>query len=442
MMTCFFSPLHVSFWLGWILLAFLQDSAMAFDENSWQSGRGYPFHNVSSLDGTCFDEYWDQLPSLAGFDKENRSIVVDGYSFTSRMSVIKFLIEFDHLVLWGATPLKEYHWLWGYGAQLDWQYRSGRLNLGSAKTTTTMIATNASAAFPDTIAPTSWWGYMNFCFSIAILIGGKESGVLDSVFPVGAQLLLDEVTQQLVDHDEGVQKSIQAWQNLFENGYVQYRDKVHGGSLSNQELQEARFRLRKHVWEAHTTVIHAAMNPYSDELLAKMPVAERQFGSGWASMVELLAASAFPTDLLSLVQDGAGFLPLQVITDEIWQNWKNDPDSYSILDRRRMIAVESCYKLLGMAPNQLQLATVFWKRVVRNDRISRKTPQTIFDLVHGSPLSKTRQIIRVLFLSVQPREWIATFVVALLGGTIWLSPNAFMAHLKNLPWLRDHFSSK
>jgi hypothetical protein len=420
-----------------IVWTFLQDTTVAFDENRWQSGRrGHnadAFHNMSqmSLECTCFEEYWDQLPSLV-VDGNRSIVVVDGYSFTSRMSVIKFLIEFDSdNLLWGSSPLREYHWLWGYGAQLDWQHRSGRLNFGSA-----MIANNTvSATVPDSIAPTSWWGYMNFCFSIAILLGGKESGVLNSVLPRNAQLHLDEVSQELVNHDKGVQRSIQAWQDLFDNGYVQYREKVRGASLSDQELEEARFRFRRHAWEAHTAVIHAAMNPFSDEMLATMPVAERQFGAGWASMVELLAASAFPTDLLSLVQDGAGFLPLQVITDEIWHNWKKNPNSFSILDRRRMIAVESCHKLLGMAPNHLQLVTMFWKRVVRNDRISRKAPQTILDLVHGTPLEKTRQILRVLFLSIKPREWIATTVVAILGGALWLPPNAFMASLKkNLPW--------
>jgi hypothetical protein len=121
---------------------------------------------VIDLQNTPFAEYWENLPSIIkDFSSEKTQLKVEGYSFSGRMAVYKYLIySIDLGDLWGETPLREYHWLWAYAAQFDWQHRSKRLQtLGEDS---------------DAISQESWWGYMNFGFSVAILLGWKQTRLI------------------------------------------------------------------------------------------------------------------------------------------------------------------------------------------------------------------------------------------------------------------------
>ena len=101
------------------------------------------------------------------------------------------------------------------------------------------------------------------------------------------------------------------------------------------DFRQARFRLQQQVWKAHTTVIHSMeASTKFHELLHLLPDPEQKFGLGWARLVEVLAASCFPTDLVTLRQDGAGYLPLKIITDKTWNEWEHKGNSLPYHERR------------------------------------------------------------------------------------------------------------
>lgn len=366
--------------------------SLAFHINEWQEGQGR--NAVIDLQNTPFAEYWNSLPllelhQLSSEDNSNY-LKVDGNSFKGRMAIYHFLINsIDSSDLWGETSLREYHWLWAYAAQLDWQNRSNRLQSAVDDNDN-----ENSSRDNDIISPESWWGYMNFGFSVAILLGWKETRP-------DITIQLDSVSLHLVEHDNAMQKCIKGWEDFFRNGYREFVDTLdHAPSKL-----DARYKLQQHVWEAHTSVFSYCQNEgtvYSN-LLDKMHPPERQFGDGWARMVHVLAAACFPTDLVTLKQDGGGFLPLQPLTTEAWENMPTL--NYYDACRRRTVA--ATHDLITMRPWQLQGMAGFWKRVAQNEQISRRLPRTVVDLYHGSLSTKLLQLSKLMKWFFRPHELIA-----------------------------------
>lgn len=404
-----------------LLLLATAPTAAALDVDLWQGGVSDGNSDVMSLKQTPFEDYWEQLPSLGS---EKGSLQVQGYSFQGRMALYRYIMfEIDPAALW-ETPkhttktssLREYHWLWAFGAQLDWQHRSGRLH------------DNDDESNGDQISTTGWFGYMNFGFSVAILLGLEQSGMITE------KVDLDPVSKQLMETDTGMQQVVAGWSDFFGNGYRNYKEAMLSANATTPvDVDAERFQLQKALWKAHVAVIDNLIDgPQSQELLAQMPAAERDFGRGWARMVEILAACVFPTDLVTLRKDGAGYLPTVVLTDDAWANqlarFENDstnstgsddmqPQSYA--EKRRVTTVESTHKLVGMPDSSLKKMVQFWKRVVRSYRVSRTMPDTIVKLFHGSPLVKAGQLGRVLWLFVGAREWLAIAIGAAGAPAVW-----------------------
>ena len=275
----------------------------------------------------------------------------------------------------------------------------------------------------DEISSELWFGYMNFKFSVAILLGLEKSGI-----PIGPttspnksnnQLtvirvqLMDATSRNLVRCDESVQKSIDSWSRFFRGGYSTYKEAVLSSISSHYssgpfDYKTERFLLQKELWKAHVEVIHNNKSSVkSEELLTRMPMAERGFGQGWARMVEVLAACVFPTDLVSLIYDGAGFLPTEVLTDDCWAELTSRNKRKQLMgpQKFRFTSALATHKMVKIPAPLLQMIVLFWSRVVRDHQTSRTMPGTVVKLVHGSPLVKLGQVLCVLGLFLQPRWW-------------------------------------
>jgi hypothetical protein len=120
-----------------------------------------------------------------------------------------------------------------------------------------------------------------------------------------ADMDLDSYSQYLIDNDKAMHECMQGWAAFFREGYSDFIDAFN----SQTNIMEARYTLQHHVWKVHTSVIDYCQSEgiiYS-MLLDKMPLPERKFGEDWARMVHVLAAACFPTDLITLKQDGGRF---------------------------------------------------------------------------------------------------------------------------------------
>lgn len=187
-----------------VLILYLLSTTLALQINQWQEGHGSK-NAVIDLQQTPFEEYWNSLPSLQQSSQGNKHLKVDGYSFQGRMAVYRFLINsIDSKDLWSKTSsFREYHWLWAYAAQLDWQHRSKRLN------------PSCLLQQSDEISSDSWWGYMNFGFSVAILLGWKQT-------QPDVTIELDSRSQYLIENDKAIKNAFRDGKISFEMGTVNF----------------------------------------------------------------------------------------------------------------------------------------------------------------------------------------------------------------------------
>ena len=117
---------------------------------------------------------------------------------------------------------------------------------------------------------------------------------------------------------------IDQWAALFGQPYSNYKKSISNILEADHEFADARFKFQKEVWKAHTNVIFATIgydvldvkNAPVRRRLELLPEPEQKFGLGWCRMVELLASLSYPTNLKSLLMDGAGYLPICIVTPE------------------------------------------------------------------------------------------------------------------------------
>lgn len=374
----------------------------AFNIDAWQTGLGQ--REELTLEGTCFESYWNDLPKGSKFD---------GFSFQGRMAMLKYLIyELDEPSEWiKQKNFWAYHWLWGYASQLDWQQRSGRLSIG------------LQGDNDDRISTKSWWGYINFCFIVCILLGAEKAGLTND------KIELDDESKELIERDEVVRTCIDNWAELFRVPYSEYKDKVSNCNMLNNAFAKAGFDFRKETWKAHTAVIYATVGTdhiQINEMLHLLPEPEQNFGLGFCRMVELLAALCFPTDLRTLLNDGAGYLPLEVVTDEKLCHWKTNKKHLAEPDRRRLASVETTHKLVKAPERALHMIAKFYQVVVQTPEIAESMPNTIVKMEFGTTQEKFQHLMRLLalfskpfVLHLQPRggvEWSLAASVLLVTG--------------------------
>jgi Leg1 len=364
------------------------------------------------------------VPSLA-ICKPEKAIAklrVDGHSFLGRMAIYKYLIQGDwekvtfgsssestlHR-LWGSLQAHESHWLWSYGAQLDWQYRSGRL-LDPRNSVDLQLATLGTNENEDAISIHSWWGYMNFMFSVAILLGAV--GATNSIRSETAiNVELDTYSQKILDEDAACRECVAIWQDFFQRVYPDFVHKLSrlDEQQRSQSVPDLRLAFQNQVWQTHTRIIEVALaSPRSSELLSILPKPEQRFGRGWACMVDILAAATFPTDLVTLVTDGTGFLPFFIVTDAQFSEWqqmdRSRTETRTFAEQCHARAVRTTHRLVDLNAITLRRICAFWRRVVRMDPdISRSMPKRVNRLVHGSFWrAQLPEIVKVLLLFARP----------------------------------------
>lgn len=177
---------------------------------------------------------------------------LDCFTVLGRMALLKYLIfDMDPPKLWQQRTgdhnnCREMHWLWGYACQMDWQYRSGRFQIGLRNDDLTSAG---SFNYMDRISDKSWWSYMNFCFSVCIFVGAQRAGLVPDL-----NIRLDSISKGLIANDTVVQQCIDAWENLFRNGYLQYKTSILGANISEGDLSKRSFLYHDKVWAAHTSV--------------------------------------------------------------------------------------------------------------------------------------------------------------------------------------------
>lgn len=351
------------------------------DLRAWQDG------GITSFEQTCFVDYWNDesiVPSISS------TTTIDPYNFGHRMAMGKHLIQSGSKAVWGDAHEK--HWYWGYLAQLDWQWRTGRLQSDG---TLNSHESKSSSSLPSTkISTKSWFGYMNLNFSVAVYQGAANAGLVPAV-------KLSTLSKN-VQQDAGFQTCVNIWYEFWSGPHAKYLDTM---KLAIKETDDARRRtteqealieLYRQLWETHSSIIQAGLK-HAKEEEALMPEIERQFGLGWCHIVELFAAMSYTLlSLEALMIHGAGFLPCRVLMDESSIEYlkTNRPDEHQ--------ATQQVLDLYHASPKQLESMCGFFRRLTRWEWERQQMPITLKTLNKGSTWTKISLLLRILTKTALP----------------------------------------
>lgn len=346
---------------------------------------------MSSFDQTCFSEYWSDLPNVV-----EKGMTVDPYNFRHRMALGKYLLENtgDESV-WGDQYFK--HWYWAYLAQLDWQWRSGRLS-----SPTKAWKEETHHPIDDAIALDSWWGYMNLGFSVAVYCGAANAGLVPKIE-------VKNTGEVNLDKDEQFQNCVKSWQEFFEGPHTKYVEK----KIDLKKNHTAIFPFYRQLWPYHTTTVKESLLGATamEEL---MPEDDRRFGLGWCRMVEILEAMGWShLSLEAMLNIGASFLPSSRLdsakTLEFLKEHRN----------QEYLTCVNMFTLCDTTDKEMHRICNFWKRISHYDSVQATLPGTLERLMHGNVLAKSMALGKLLLLSILPQT--------IVEGTIWLALVAVVA---------------
>jgi Leg1 len=277
-----------------------------------------------------FYRAWSALPVLKD--------ALDPFDFSHRLAAYKLLIEAtNQRGIFGKE--NEYNLFWGYVFQLDWQWRSGRLNLADTP--------------PERIDPNSMWGYANYSLSIIPLIAAMQVGLMPELE------ILSPYTKSAVEYASGggkagefhipvsFQRVVQGWQEFYRQ-----MDRIAPGG----DLEPLRFEQ----WKAHgysLTSIEHAVHTVGSRYHAK---GELDFLVGWIRMVDFLGAAAWRTDLVYMIKNGVGTLPGRIITEQ------DVPGKIADMDEQVNGNVRNIIGLTRQSKLQFGFNLWLWKRAMRS----------------------------------------------------------------------------
>lgn len=311
----------------------------------------YP-EQITQLD---FFPVWTQSPPLTDS--------LDPFHFEQRMAAYRLLVETTNKRgIFGADNALNV--FWGYVFQLQWQWRSGRLQ------------------FPDTparrIDPDNAWGFGNYSLNIIPLIGAMQAGFVPEME------ILPPYTKSRFEYVTGggkagkfqipamFQEAAHAWQDYF---------KLVEQTRSGDDLEPIRFSL----WNAHKASLIAVEHVLRRIEPLHTSRQELNFLIGWCRMVDYLWLAAWPTDLPFMLENGSGVLPERMIKDD------DTPGQIPDFPPRANSNVRSILNLANLSDLRFNFNLWLWKRAMRT-RQARNEVVTMLDAVFNpSPENATER---------------------------------------------------
>ena len=370
-----------------------------FDIDKWQKGG-----KDCTFKDSCFYGYWSELPDIqANAKNEGEIMEINPYLFSHRMALGKCLIQQTSksrfLSNWSCSMKHEYgkHWYWGYLAQLDWQWRSGRLG-------PPQLDQNYDAKREDNISKLSWWGFMNLNFTVALYCGAVEAGLVPRVKLIDAEELLDNQSYCMC---------VEYWKMFWVGAHDQFQSTV---TLEN--FGQAEKKLYEELWFTHSSIIDCSVPYARDEMGIEdlLAIEERNFGLGWCQLVHILAAMNWTLlSLDALIKFGAGYLPtVRIEGEESFHTLRSNR-------RNEFVSVKSMWALKSFSKQPMYGIKLFWKRISAWDFERKLLPITLNDITLGSSLKKTLVGLRLFIVTALPQSKIdvCLYILAASLGRLW-----------------------
>jgi hypothetical protein len=314
---------------------------------------------LSRLD---FYAEWAELPQMEGS--------VDPFSYRERMAVYKALIQgMNATGVFGAE--NEWNVFWGYVFQLDWQRVSGRLTLKDTS--------------EGRIDPNSMWGYGNYTLSVIPYIAAAQVGIVPEIE------LLPPSDKSEVEYPVGggragaykipaiFEEALQVWREFFQFALA---------FEPGRDIEPIRARQ----WKAHhrsLTAAEAGIRVLGTRYSSRD---ELDFLIGWIRMVDFLGSAAWRTDLIYMLENGIGTLPMRQITDT------DVPGKIADMDQRVNNNVRNIIGLTRQSKRRFDFNLYLWKRAMRTRQARDEVLPMLDATFNPSPqnVKERRRLLRYM----------------------------------------------
>jgi len=242
--------------------------------------------------------------------------------------------------------------------------------------------------------------------------------------------LLDEYSNYLVRTDPIIRKTIKEWSIFWKEAVKPFVEKTlelqndaEKKILPFDDPQHERLydAMNEHEWAVHSSVFQwtvfdktTAHTSLPKRLLEDLPKPERKFCIGFCKIVDLFAALNWRTDLTTTLENGPGFMPLEVLTDKV-----HPPPSTSCskIEGYRRKTVMEMHNLCDTSDEALQTMASVWKRVGRWEAVRRDVGSMIHGLSHGNIFVKTKELCRfAIYLCLPANTWEALLWVGVAAA--------------------------
>ncbi|XP_058163385.1 protein LEG1 homolog [Dasypus novemcinctus] len=240
---------------------------------------------------------WEECPGqLSDYRVENGKYVIDPWRYSERMGMYKILINETARYFARFAPENEQNIIWGLPLQFGWQYITGRLADPSQSTDCGYQSGDHLCVSVD-----SWWADINYYLSAIPFLGAVDSGIM-GISSDNVTLLLPFKDQNNFCYNVSTCRSsfletMQKW-----NAFYQL---LKSSSASFDDLL-------KGLWTAHVSSIGVAKNRFDDRF-KYYSKEEADFQRSWATCVDYLAASLFPTTLIRVRNFQKGLPPRMLV---------------------------------------------------------------------------------------------------------------------------------
>jgi hypothetical protein len=286
------------------------------------------------------------------------------------MAVYKLLIEsLNERGVFGTE--NELNIFWGYVFQVNWQFSSGRLQLKDTP--------------PGRIDPNSPWGYANFSLSVIPYIAAAQLGIVPQIE------ILAPAGESAVEYAKGggragayqipaiFDAAVREWQQFFK--VIQQID-------PGQDVELVRFIQ----WKAHGSSLIAAEPGIVTLGSRYTSKSELDFLIGWIRMVDFLAAAAWRTDLIYMLENGVGVLPRRVLTEQDLLGNVVD------MDERVNNNIKSIIGLTRQSKLRYAFNLYLWKRAMRSRQARDEVLPMLDATFNPSPknVNERRKLLRYM----------------------------------------------
>ncbi|XP_073532138.1 protein LEG1 homolog [Phyllobates terribilis] len=314
---------------------------------------------------------WELVPESQTDFTNNK--VINPWNYLDRMAMYKMMLNATEPYLDMKEPGNKKNLLWGLPLQHGWQYLTDRL-----RDTSVQPSSGQNEQEQTRISPKSWWACMNYYLAVIPFLAALDAGLLQGIT---YDIVIAPPSEFESDFCCSVKecrlscpKAMNEWTIFFQS--IKTLNQV--SDISIPPLSKKEDQALSYMWNAHVESIYTAL-PHCSARLNYLSEPEKSFGMEWATTVDFIAATNFPTDLES-TNNFQIFLPTRILVNG--DKAPNIPD-FSEQQNRVLATLHFLYESNKFSGG---LILRLWRKAMCSEKGRAEGRNLLYNMVHDPKL--------------------------------------------------------